>query len=86
MTSKNIQDARNAAGLSQVELAEAAGVSRSLVGFAERGLQVSEASQWKIERALKRALASTARKADRARERMTQDKVEPVQADPAPAA
>jgi transcriptional regulator with XRE-family HTH domain len=86
MNSKTIHQARIAAGLSQAALAESAGVSRSLVAFSERGLKIGEASQQKIERALKRALASTARKADRARQSITRGKINPPQAETAPAA
>ncbi len=84
MTSKSIQNARIAAGLSQTELAETAGVSRSLVAFAERGLMTGADSTAKIERALNAALKRAEKQAARAREKLSRGpKAEPVEAAPA---
>jgi ribosome-binding protein aMBF1 (putative translation factor) len=82
MTSKSIVNAREAAGLSQGELAKAAGVSRSLVAFIERGLLVTPATGAKIERALRVALARTESKARKTRAKMD-EKVEEIVEQPA---
>lgn len=72
MTHTELKETREAAGLSQAELAQAAGVSRSLVAFAERGLALGEDSTAKIERALKRALREAEKKTAAAKATLTQ--------------
>jgi transcriptional regulator with XRE-family HTH domain len=64
MTSQELRNAREAANMTQPKLADAAGVSRSLIAFAERGLELGDESAAKIEKALKRALTAAAKRAD----------------------
>jgi len=58
MNSKQLKAAREACALSQYELAEIAGVSRSTIAFAERGLELSETTLGKVTAALSAALVS----------------------------
>src|SRR6266699_2813737 len=62
MTNKEM---REAAGLSQEELADRADVSRSIVAFRERGMRVSAQMEQKIATALAGALDEHSRAAGR---------------------
>ena len=67
MTSKELKAAREACGLSQYELAEMAGVSRSSVAFSERGLELGNETERKIATALATALDSQTKAVARAK-------------------
>ena len=67
MTNKELREAAN---LSQGKLAQRAGVSRSMVAFRERGMQVSPQMEAKIGIALASALDEHSRAVRRARRKV----------------
>lgn len=70
MKQQEVAALREAAGVSQKEVAAAAGVSHSLVRFYERGMRIGPASEQKIVSALKAALDTQAQVVARARRRV----------------
>jgi transcriptional regulator with XRE-family HTH domain len=70
MKQSEVRSIREAANLSQYEVAALAGVSRSLYNFYERGMQIGSASETKIMNALREAVESQAKTVAKARRLM----------------